>query len=74
MGIFDWWNLRDQDAVDYVSRRMKQEMNSIGKRGKHSDSDVPLNKHSQPESSAWTYTFDGLWYNEETNTYSNDPK
>ena len=73
MGIFDWWNIRDQDAVDYVSKRMKQEMNNIGKRG-HRDSNVPLNKHSHPEASDWTYAFDGLWYNAETNTYSNDPK
>ncbi len=73
MGIFDWWNLRDQDAVDYVSKRIKQELNNVGKRGNR-DTNVPLNKHSLAEASDWTYALDGFWYNAETNTYSNDPK
>lgn len=73
---FTWDQYQNGYASDYTeatiaglncSDEMKQKIEA-DVRGNNPGSVLP----SEP--STWTYAFDGLWYNESTNTYSNVPK
>jgi len=63
-------------ASDYTEQRIRS-LNCSQEMKQRIEADVRSNNPGSQlpaKKSSWVYTQDGLYYNEATNTYSNDPK
>ena len=78
MGIFDWLHLQNYgDSFHYTKKQLDRLKNCSPEMRDMIEANIRANRAGGqlPSSpSSWTYYADGLWYNAETNTYSNDPK
>ena len=77
MGIFDWIHLQNYgDSFHYTKEELAQLKNCSPEMRDAIEANIRANRAGGqlPAGSNWTYYADGLWYNADTNTYSNDPK